>query len=66
MPTTTFKVDEKVDATLEELKLHYGASSKAEIFRKAVAALKLMMNSEQPDGTVVIRQGDQDVRFMVK
>jgi hypothetical protein len=66
MAVTTFNVDEKMDATLESLKEHYGATSKAEILRKAVALLKVAQESEQSDGSLVIRKGDQDVKVLVR
>jgi hypothetical protein len=66
MAVTTFNVDKKLDDTLESLKEHYGASSKAEILRKAVALLKVAQESEQADGSLVIRKGDKDVKVLVR
>lgn len=66
MGVTTFNIDEKMDKTLEELKEHYGASSKAEVLRKAVAFLNVAKNAEQPDGSVVIKKDDEDVRVLVR
>jgi hypothetical protein len=56
MAVTTFNVDPKTDQTLEELKRHYHASSKAEILRKAIALLNVASRSEQSDGSIIIRQ----------
>jgi len=67
MPLTSFNLDEKTDRTLEELKAHFGASSKAEIVRKAVAFLKVAKDSEQADGSVIIRRSSrEEVRVIVK
>jgi hypothetical protein len=55
MAATTFNVDDKMDATLESLKKHYGAASKAEIFRKAIGLLKVAQDHEQADGSIVIK-----------
>jgi hypothetical protein len=66
MPITSFNIDSKLDGTLEMLKDHYGASSKAEILRKAIALLNVARRSEEPDGSVVIRHNDQDVRVVLK
>lgn len=55
MAMTSFNVDPKMDSALEALKTHYGASSKAEIIRKAVALLKVVQENEQNDGSIVIR-----------
>ena len=67
MPVTSFNMDERTERTLEELKLHFGASSKAEVIRKAVAFLKVAKDSEHPDGSVVIKKaGQEEVRIIVK
>ena len=66
MAVTSFNVDAKVDAMLEQLKIHYGASSKAEVLRKAIALLNVASNSEQPDGSLIIRKGNEDVRIIVR
>jgi hypothetical protein len=54
MSVTTFNCDAKMTATLEALKAHYGAASKAEVFRKAVALLKVAQENERPDGSIVL------------
>ncbi len=67
MALTSFNIDERTDRTLEELKAHFGASSKAEIVRKAVAFLKVAKDAEQPDGSVIIKKdGNEEVRVIVK
>ena len=67
MAVTSFNVDEKLDATLESLKMHYGASSKAEILRKAIALLKVVQENEQQDGSIIIRTNrNQDMKVLVR
>lgn len=67
MAVTSFNVDPKLDQTLEELKRHYGASSKAEVLRKAVALLKVVQENEQPDGSVLIRTSrNKDMKVVVR
>jgi len=67
MAVTSFNVDPKTDQTLEDLKRHYHASSKAEILRKAIALLNVASRSEQEDGSIIIRQkGGQDVKVVVR
>jgi hypothetical protein len=66
MAVTSFNVDAKVDAMLENLKIHYGASSKAEVLRKAIALLNVASQSEQPDGSLIIRNGKEDVKVIVR
>ena len=66
MPLTSFNIDERTDRTLEELKSHFGASSKAEVVRKAIALLNVVKDAEQPDGSVVIKKGGAEIRVIVK
>jgi hypothetical protein len=66
MAMTSFNVDDKMDRTLEELKKHYGASSKAEVLRKAVALLNVAKEAEQADGSIVIRKDHEDLKVLVK
>lgn len=66
MPLTTFNLDERTDRTLEELKTHFGASSKAEIVRKAIAFLNVAKDAEEPDGSVVLKKQGGEVRVIVK
>ncbi|MDG2510974.1 ribbon-helix-helix domain-containing protein [Stenotrophomonas maltophilia] len=55
---TTFKFDEKLTATLDELKAATGASTKAEIVRRAIALLKVVQDAKDSGGEVVIRTDD--------
>jgi hypothetical protein len=66
MPLTSFNLDERTDRTLEELKSHFGASSKAEVVRKAIAFLNVARGAEQPDGSVIIMKGADKLRVIVK
>ena len=66
MPLTSFNIDDRTDRTLEDLKSHFGASSKAEVVRKAIALLNVVKDAEQPDGSVIIRKDGGDVRVIVK
>ncbi len=66
MPLTSFNLDKRTDRTLEQLKSHYGASSKAEVVRKAIALLNVVKGAEQADGSVVIKKQDGEIRVIVK
>lgn len=66
MKLTSFNVDEKMDATLEDLKQHYHASSKAEVIRKAIALLKVAKENEQDDGSLIIRRNNEELKVLVK
>ena len=64
---TSFNIDPKMDQTLDKLKEHYGATSKSEILRKAVALLNVASRSEQSDGSVVLRQQDgQELKILIR
>lgn len=66
MAVTTFNIDEKMGQSLEDLKEHFGASSKAEVLRKAVALLKIAMESEAADGSITIRKDNVDQKIIIK
>lgn len=52
---TTFKFDEKLTATLEELKDGTNATSKAEVVRRAIALMKVVQDAQKRGAEVVIR-----------
>ena len=66
MPLTTINFDARTDQTIEELKAHFGASSKAEVVRKAIAFLNVVKDAEESDGSVIIKKQGSEVRLIVK
>ncbi len=66
MAVTSFNIDDKLNETLERLKEHYHAGSKAEVLRKAIALLNIAARNEEPDGSLIIRRGGQDVKVLMK
>jgi hypothetical protein len=66
MFVTAFNIDAKTDRSLEDLRQHYGAASKAAILRKAIALLNVARRCEQPDGSLIIRMGEQDITVQVR
>lgn len=52
---TTFKFDEKLTATLDDLKEGTNASSKAEVVRRAIALMKVVQDAQRRGAEVVIR-----------
>ena len=66
MAVTTFNIDEKMGQSLEDLKEHFGASSKAEVLRKAVALLKIAIESEAADGSITIRKDNVDQKIIIR
>jgi hypothetical protein len=66
MAVTSFNIDSKLDSTLETLKSHYGAASKAEVLRKAIALLNVVSRNENKDGSVTIRHNNEDVKVIIR
>lgn len=66
MAVTTFNIDDKMGKSLEDLKVHFGASSKAEVLRKAVALLKIATECESADGSIIIRKDNVDQKIIIK
>ena len=67
MAVTSFNIDPKLDATLEDLKKHYGAASKAEVLRKAIALLKVASDNEQADGSIAMKTAqNKELRVVVR
>ena len=67
MAVTTFNISPALTTKLADLQEHYGASSKAEIIRKAIALLDFAKDSEHSDGTIVITQAnDEQVKLKMR
>ena len=65
MAVSSFKFDAKTSKLLEDLQEHYGASSKAEVLRKAIAVLDVMAEAEDQDQQVIIESKDGAKRKQV-
>lgn len=57
---TRFQIDEKMDRSLQDLQDHFGASSKADVIKRAIALLQIATESEAEDGSITIRAGGVD------
>jgi hypothetical protein len=66
MAVTTFNVDEKMEQSLEDLKKYLGATSKAEVIRRAVALLKVLSESEEFDGSITIQKAGKPQKLIIK
>lgn len=66
MALTSFNIDQKMQNTLEELKRHYGATSNAEVLRKAIALLQVVKENESEDGAFVLRKNNQDIKVVIR
>ncbi len=62
MAQTSIRFDDRTESLLAELKEHYGASSKAEVMRKAVALLDAVRRARQDGEELAIVDGEQKVR----
>jgi len=56
---STFRFDEQLTTTIEELKSATSASSKAEIVRRAIALLKLVQEAQSRGEKLVLRREDE-------
>lgn len=57
---TSVKFDDKTADLLDELKQYYGATSKAEVLRKAVALLSLASAADNEDARILIVGRDEN------
>lgn len=56
---STFKFDEQLTATIEELKSATSATSKAEIVRRAITLLKVVQDAKDRGEKIVLRTEDE-------
>jgi hypothetical protein len=55
---TTFKFNRQTLAIIDQLKKEFGASSKAEVIRKALALLELARQARENGGTIAVVDTD--------
>ena len=66
MPQTSIRLDDRTENLLGELKDHYGASSKAEVMRKALALLDTVRRAQEDGDELALVNGDNRVtKFVV-
>lgn len=66
MALVTFKFDTKIEKMVEKLKQHYGATSKAEVFRKAPALLNVAAEVEDDHGKIIAKKGELEREIIVR
>lgn len=66
MSNLTLNFDEKAERNLEALKKHYGATSKAEVIRKALVLLKIASEIEETEGELIARKGGKEAKIIVR
>lgn len=59
-PLSTFRFDEQLTDTLDDLKNSSSASSKAEIVRRAITLLKVVQEAQRDGEKIVLRQTAKD------
>ncbi len=65
MSATIFIPDGRFERTLDSLKRHYGATSKAAIIRKAVALLSIISENEDDNGAIILKRDGYDVKIII-
>lgn len=65
MSQTTFNFDQRTDELIRQLKHHFGARTKAEVIRKALAVLQLAMEAAEQDGEIAIVDKDKNVKCIL-
>ncbi len=66
MATTTFDFDAKTEKVIKQLKKRYGATSKAEILRKALALLSTISDAEEKGAEVILREDNKEKQVIVR
>lgn len=68
---TTFRFDEKMTKTIEDLKQATNASSKADLVKKAIALLQVVQEAQTRGNKVIIRKeleggqnNDVEIKFL--
>lgn len=63
---STFKFDQKLTETIEELKRSTSATSKAEIVRRAIALLKVVQEAkDRGENLVLMREDNTQTRIIL-
>lgn len=66
MSNLTLNLDKKAEKSIDELREHYGATSKAEIIRKALALLQVAAEVDVSNGELVARKDNKETRIIVR
>jgi hypothetical protein len=66
MSNLTLNLDEKAEKSINKLREHYGASSKAEVIRKALALLQVAAEIDSTNGELVARKNNKETKIIVR
>jgi hypothetical protein len=61
---STFRFDEQLTKTIDELKSNSSASSKAEIVRRAITLLKIVQDATSNGEKLVLRREDEEGKML--
>ncbi len=65
MTMTSFKLDQRSTQIIEDLKGHLGATSKAEVMRRALRVLEAVSRAEQNGGELAVIDSENRVLLRV-
>lgn len=66
MSNLTLNLDSKAEKSIESLREHYGATSKAEVIRKALALLQVAAEVDSTNGELVARKDNKETKIIVR
>jgi len=66
MAATTFNFDEKTGQVLADLQERLGASSQAEVLKRAVALLDIAADYKDAQGSITIQKDEDDKKIVIQ
>lgn len=66
MSNLTLNLDKKAEKSINDLREHYGATSKAEIIRKALALLQVAAEIDVNKGELLARKNNKETKIIVR
>jgi len=67
MSNLTLNLDDRAEKSIEQLRKHYGATSKAEVIRKSLALLQIAAEIEDTGGELIARKaGTGESKIIVR
>jgi Arc/MetJ-type ribon-helix-helix transcriptional regulator len=66
MSNLTLNLDRKAEKSIDALREHYGATSKAEVIRKALALLQVAAEIDASKGELLARKNNKETKIIVR
>lgn len=66
MANLTLNLDKRAEKSIDQLRAHYGASSKAEVIRKALALLQVAAEVDETNGELIARKNNKETKIIVR